>query len=100
MVQTVRSINILPGEKMILIEKPHRLYRIFFGIQVFAPDTEWHETRISFDDPLFNSFYVLNGSARYFSAEGEDIFQGNIWAYNTSDVNLLYSSTEILCEVY
>ena len=100
MVQTVRSITLLPGGKMILIERPHKLYRVFFSIQAFAPDTEWHESRISFDDPSFTSFYVLNGPARYFSAEGEDIFQGNIWIYNASNVNLLFSSTEILCQFY
>ena len=96
MVQTVRSITILSGEKMMLIEKPRALHRIFFSIQAFADMTAWLETKISFGDPQFRSFYVLDGSARYFEATGEDIFQGNIWVYNTSDTNLLHSATEIL----
>ena len=96
MVQTVRSVTILAGEKMVLIEKPLALHRIFFSIQAFADQTTWLESKISFDDPLFGSFYVLDGSARYFQAKGEDIFQGNIWVYNISNINLLHSVTEIL----
>ena len=96
MVQTVRSITILSGEKMMLIEKPRALQRIFFSIQAFADMTAWLETKISFDDPQFRSFYVLDGPAKYFQAEGDDIFQGDIWVYNMSDTNLLYSATEIL----
>jgi len=96
MVQTVRSITILSGEKMVMIEKPHALHRIFFSVQAFADLTAWYETKISFDDPQFLSFYVLDGPAKYFQAKGEDIFQGNVWVYNMSPINLLYSATEIL----
>ena len=96
MVQTVRSITILAGEKKLFLEKPLALHRIFFCIQVLAPNDEWHETKVSFDDPQFHSFYVLDGSARYFEARGEDIFQGDIWVYNMSNTNLLHSATEIL----
>jgi len=96
MVQTVRSINVLAGEKKIIIEKPQVLHRIFFSVQVFADQTAWHESKISFDDPQFLSFYALDGPARYFEARGEDIFQGSIWVFNLSTINLLYSATEIL----
>jgi len=96
MVQTIRSITILAGEKMVMIEKPIALHRIFFSVQAFADLTAWYETKISFDDPQFRSFYVLDGPAKYFEAKGDDIFQGNIWVYNMSDINLLYSATEIL----
>ena len=96
MVQTVCSVKILAGEKKIIIEKPHALSRIFFSIHKISDQTSWHETRISFDDPLFRSYYSLNGSVNYFKAEGVDIFQGNIWAYNVSDTDFWYSVTEIL----
>ena len=96
MVQTIRSIGVFGGEKKILIEKPHALCRIFFSVNVFAPVGEWHRLNISFDDYAFNSFYVLDGPARYFEARGKDIFQGNIWAFNVSNVDLLISVTEIL----
>jgi len=79
-----------------IIEKPSVLCRIFFSVQVFADQTAWYESRVSFDDPLFRSYYVLDGPARYFEAKGEGIFQGDVWIYNKSDVLLLYSSTEIL----
>jgi len=81
---------------MVMIEKPIALHRIFFSVQAFADLTAWYETKISFDDPQFRSFYVLDGPAKYFEAKGDDIFQGNIWVYNMSDINLLYSATEIL----
>ena len=96
MVQTVHSIDVLAGGKKIIIEKPQALHRIFFSIQAFADLTAWSKTKISFDDPHFRFFYVLDGPARYFQAEGGDIFQGNIWVYNVSNTNLLYSATEIL----
>jgi len=96
MVQTLCSLNILAGEKKKLIKKPQVLRRIFFSVQVFADQTAWLESKISFDDPSFASFYVLDGPARYFEAEGDDIFQGDVWVYNLSNTNLLYSATEIL----
>jgi len=96
MVQTIRSLTLLAGEKKIMIEKPLTLHRIFFSIEAFADQTAWLESKISFDDPMFYSFYVIDGPAKYFEARGDDIFQGDIWVYNTSDTNLLYSATEIL----
>ena len=96
MAQTVYSTTVLAGGKRVLLEKPRRLHRIFFSIRAFADPSEWYESKISFDDPQFRSFYVLDGPAKYFAAEGDDIFQGNIWVYNLSEINLLYSATEIL----
>ena len=96
MVQTVRSITVLAGEKIVMIKKPQALHRVFFAIQAFADLTAWYESKISFDDPLFLSFYVIDGPAKYIEARGDDIFQGDIWVYNASNTNLLYSATEIL----
>ena len=96
MAQTIRSVTVLAGEKVLILEKPLALHRIFFSIQAFADQTAWLESKISFDDPLFGSFYVLDGSARYFQAKGDDIFQGDVWVYNVSNTNLLHSATEIL----
>ena len=96
MVQTIRSITILAGEKKILIEKPHVLLRIFFSVRAFAEQSAWYESKISFDDPNFHYFYVIDGPAKYFEARGEGIFQGDVWVYNASNTNLLYSVTEIL----
>ena len=86
----------MAGKKKIVFEKPHTLRRIFFSIHRIADIASWHETRISFDDPLFHSYFTLNGSLNSFKAEGADIFQGNIWAYNVSDSDFWYSLTEIL----
>ena len=96
MVQTVRSLTILAGEKTVMLEKPRARHRVFFSIQAFADLGAWYQSKISFDDPFFRSSYVLDGPARYFEAKGEDIFQGAVWVCNLSDTNLLYSATEIL----
>ena len=96
MVQTVRSVILLPGHKLIVIEKPLVLCRIFFSVSALASQTYWSESQISFGDPSFRSYYILDGPARYFEAKGEGIFQGDIWVRNVSSVNLLYSVSEIL----
>ena len=96
MVQTVRSITILAGEKKLLLEKPLVLNRIFFSIRALADESAWYQSKVSFDDPLFHSFYVLNGPGKYFEAKGEGIFQGDVWVLNASEQNLQYTTTEIL----
>ena len=96
MVQTVYSHLVLVGEKKIVLEKPNTLKRIFFSVRVVAGESAWRETVLSFDDPLFHTYYSLNGSRKYFEAKGVDIFQGNIWVWNQSDVGLVFSVTEIL----
>jgi len=96
MVQTVKTLTLSPQEKIILIKKPTVLNRIFFSIRALSDLTTWYQSKVSFDDPLFHTFYVLNGPVKYFEAEGDDIFQGNIWVLNASTVSLQYTSTEIL----
>jgi len=96
MVQTVISRTLSAGGKMILLEKPRALIRIFFSIRALADQSTWYQSRVSFDDPLFRSFYVLDGPAKYFEAKGEGIFQGDVWVLNASDQNLQYTATEIL----
>jgi len=96
MVQRVRTITISADQKEIVFEKPRVLNRIFFSITVTTDETIWHKTKISFDDPLFCSFYMLEGGITKFEAEGQDIFQGNIWVHNLADIAQFYSLTEIL----
>jgi len=96
MVQTVRSVLIPPEHKLLMIEKPLVLRRIFFGVCVVASQTYWAESDMSFGDPLFRSYYILDGPRRYFEARGEGIFQGDVWVRNVSSIDLLYAFTEIL----
>ena len=96
MVQTLRTISLSPGAKKIILKKPIVLCRIFFSIRAFADQNAWYQSKISFDDPNFTSFFSLNGPAKYFEAKGENIFQGNVWVLNASTVDLQYSATEIL----
>ena len=96
MVQTVKS-EILPGGyKKIVFEKPRVLRRIFMSIIAHTTTDAWYETRLSFDDPGFHSYYTLAGCSKYFEVKGEGIFQGTIWAWNVSPVDILFIMTEIL----
>jgi len=96
MVQTVKTITLPAGQRKIFFEKPHVLRRIFVSIQVLAPPEAWAESRISFDDPMFHSYYILAGSAKYFEAKGEGIFQGDMWVFNNATGDLSYTLSEIL----
>ena len=96
MVQTVCTHRILAGKKRIVIEKPRSLNRIFFSILTVLPATSGYDIRVSFDDPLFLSYYSLRGATKHFEVEGGDIFQGNIWVYNNSTGDVDVAVTEIL----
>ena len=96
MVQTVKSIRLPPGQQGIFLERPHVLSRIFFKIVAILPHTVSYMSKISFDDPLFSDYYTLLGTNTYLEAEGDGIFQGNIFVSNQSTVNILYSVTETL----
>ena len=96
MVQTVRSETIIGGSKKIIFERPLALNRIFFSVNVLAPIDTWFESWVSFGDPMFLSYYTLTGYFKYFEAKGEGIFQGDIWLFNTSSGDVLYTMTETL----
>jgi len=96
MVQTVCTISVLAGEKKIILEKPNRLRRIFFEVRTIADQAPVCMTWLSFDDPLFHTYFTFSGPMKYFVAEGPDINQGDIWIYNASGGDLTYTATEIL----
>ena len=90
------SKTLLPGQKRIFLKKPLALCRIFFSIRALADQSAWYQSKVSFDDPLFRSYYVLDGPGKYLEAKGEGIFQGDVWVRNASDQNIQYTITEIL----
>ena len=96
MVQTICTLMIPAGQRKIILERPHTLHRIFFSVLVIIDQDGWYDSRMSFGDPQFFTSYALNGMKKYFAAEGEDIFQGDVWIYNASEKSLSYSATEIL----
>ena len=96
MVQTIKSIILAPSQKTKVAEMPHTLHRIFFSVRVVVGVNTWYPSKVSFDDPSFASFYILAGSERYFEIWGEDIFQGDIWVKNESELSLWYAVSEIL----
>jgi len=96
MVQTIKSVILLPSQKTEIAGMPHSLHRVFFSIRVVVGVSTWYPSKISFDDPSFASFYLLAGTERYFEMWGEDVFQGGIWVKNESTISLWYAVSEIL----
>ena len=96
MVQIVKSVRLPPGQQGLFFERPRVLSRIFFRIVAILPTTANYMSKISFDDPLFVDYYTLLGSNTCLEAEGDGIFQGNIFVRNESSVNILFSTIEIL----
>ena len=96
MAQTLKSQTIPAGQKMIALKKPNVSNRIFFSIYVVRALADWSASLVSFGDPLFRSYFVLDGPVGYFEAKGEGIFQGDIWISNVSSKSLLFTMTEIL----
>ena len=94
--QTVQTLTLPAGQRKIFFEKPHVLSRIFISIRVLVPPETWAESRISFDDPMFRSYYTLAGVSKYFEAKGEGIFQGDVWVFNNATGDMLYTIAEIL----
>ena len=96
MVQTIASKYINAGEKIILFEKPRVLRRIFFSVRAMVDGGLSREMWLSFDDPDFISYYMIDGSEKYFEARGIDIFQGNIWLRSNTISPVPVAATEIL----
>ena len=96
MVQTVRTVRLIPEEKIILFEKPCVLHRVFFSIRQISGSSGWAPSVISFDDPQFLSHYEITAGANFFESKGKDIFQGDIWLRNDAVEFQYYTSTEIL----
>ena len=96
MAQTLKTQWVYSGWKVILLEKPLASRRIFFSIKVLTDLSMGHKSHISFDDPAFCSYYTFDGRIQELEAKGEGIFQGNIWAQNTSPVTITFTMTEIL----
>ena len=96
MVLNARSFLIPPKSQEIIFEKPLSLRRIFFTVTMLAGDEIWRQTRVSFDGPQFDSFYILDGPAKRFEVKGDGIPQGDIWVRNTSQIMLHYTGAEIL----
>ena len=96
MVQTVKSLVLVAGDGVIVFEKPRVLRRIFVKIVSVLPRNEAYKSHISFDDPLFHSYFIITEGRPEFEAKGDGIFQGNIWLRNQSSISIYYTATEIL----
>jgi len=79
-----------------VLEKPRALRRILYSIKALTDSTMGHRSHISFDDPTFLSYYILDGQVQQLEAKGEGICQGDIWVRNVSSAELIFVTTKIL----
>jgi len=96
MAQTLKTKTVYTGWKTVLIEKPLASTRIFFSIRALTDLSTGHRSHISFGDPVFSSYYTLDGPVQQLEAKGEGIFQGDIWVENVSPTDLIFVAMEIL----
>ena len=96
MVQTVMYSSLPSGQQKIFLEKPRVLRRIFFKIIALLQQSAGYPSKISLGDPMFYSYFVLNGVNVYFESKGEGIFQGDIWVRNQSNTAVAYTASQIL----
>ena len=96
MVQTIKSLRVTPGERVILLEKPLALRRIFYSVKALIDSTMEHKAHVSFDDPTFLSYYIFGGLVQQLEVKGEGICQGDIWVQNVSTEEIVFVMTEIL----
>jgi len=96
MAQTLKTRTIYTGWKTVLLERPRASNRIFFSIKVLTDLSAGHRSHISFGDPVFSSYYTLDGPIQQLEAKGEGIFQGDIWVENTSLSDLIFVTMETL----
>ena len=96
MAQILKTKKVYTGWKTILLEKPLASNRIFFNIRVLTDLSMGHRSHISFGDPVFSSYYTLDGPVQQLEAKGEGIFQGDIWVENVSPMDLIFVAMETL----
>ena len=79
-----------------IFEAPRVMRRVFLGIYIVA----WADTtlaaHISFDDPHFVNYLVINSIKKGYEFECADIPQGIVFIKKTSDVVGSISAIEIL----
>ena len=95
MAQNFRSIYFSNNNVVTLFEAPTTLMRVFLGIYIVAGGTTFG-AHISFDDPKFVNFIVLNNLKSGYEFECADIPQGIVFIQKQDGVNGSISAIEIL----
>jgi len=79
-----------------VFEAPHVMRRIFLGIYLVAQADTSFTAHISFDDPHFVNYLVINSIKKGYEFECVDIPQGIVFLQKQSDTTGSISAIEIL----
>jgi len=91
-----KTVYIENNIKVALFKAPHVMRRVFLGIYIVAWADTTFTVHISFDDPRFVNYLVINGVKKGYEFECADIPQGIVFIKKTSDVVGSVSAIEIL----
>jgi len=90
-----RTVGLWDNISILVFEAPRVMRRVFLGIYIVAGDTSFG-AHISFDDPKYVNFIVLNNLKQGYEFECADIPQGNVLVKKQSDAIGSISAIEIL----
>jgi len=79
-----------------IFKAPRVMRRVFLGIYIVAWADTTFTAHISFDDPQFVDYLVVNSIKKGYEFECADIPQGTVFIKKTSDVVGSVSAIEIL----
>ena len=91
-----KTVYIENNIKVALFKAPHVMRRVFLGVYIVAWADTTFTAHISFDDPHFVDYLVVNSLKKGYEFECADIPQGIVFIKKTSDVVGSVSAIEIL----
>ena len=91
-----KTVYIGDNSSFSVFEAPRVMRRIFLGIYLVARGNMAFTAHISFDDPKYVNFIVLNNLKRGYEFECADIPQGIVFIQKQGDANGSISAIEIL----
>jgi len=91
-----KTVYIENNIKVALFKAPHVMRRVFLGIYIVAWADTTFTAHISFDDPHFVNYLVINSVKKGYEFECADIPQGIVFIKKTSDAVGSVSAIEIL----
>ena len=91
-----KTVYIENNIKVTIFKAPRVMRRVFLGIYIVAWADTTFTAHISFDDPQFVDYLVVNSIKKGYEFECADIPQGIVFIKKTSDVVGSVSAIEIL----
>ena len=91
-----KTIYLEDNSSLYIFEAPRVMRRVFLGVYIVAWADTSFTAHISFDDPHFVNYLVINSIKKGYEFECADIPQGIVFIQKQSDVVGSISAIEIL----